>query len=132
MTTVLRFEQEHTYGPQHVAIVPVTFHVQSGPVNISAFLDTGASTSVFNRTIAPRLGIGDITTGDPIDFRLPNGTVIRGYAHPLDTEFLGHRLTVPIAFCPDLPDNSPNLLGMRGFFEQLVVALEHGGRKVYA
>ena len=132
MTAVLQFEEEHVYGPQHVAAVPVTFHPNSGSFTISAFLDTGAWTSVFNRSIAPRLGISDITTGEPVELQLPNGSVAVGYAHLVPIEFLGHRLTVPIAFCPDFPTNSPNLLGMRGFFEQLRIAFEHGSRKVYA
>lgn len=133
MTISLLFEEEYTYGARHVAAVPVKFHPPSGlSFSVAAFLDTGAWTSVFNCSIASRLGIPDISTGDPIDFRLPNGDQVQGYAHPVDLEFLGHRLTVPIAFCPSFPTNSPSLLGMRGFFEQIRVAFEHGTRKVYA
>lgn len=133
MTVVLQFEEEHTYGLAHRATVPVTFPTGvPGPFTITAILDTGAWTSVFSRSIAPRLGILDVTTGQRERFTLPNGDEVWGYSHATQIEFLGHTLSIPLAFCPDFPLNSPNLLGMRGFFEQLTVALEHGSRKVYA
>src|SRR3972149_8355345 len=133
MTIVLGFEEAYTYGRAHRAEVPVTFpRGIPGPFTVMAMLDPGAWTSVFSRSIAPRLGIVDVSAGQRERFTLPNGNSVWGYSHTTQIEFLGNALTIPLAFCPDFPEGSPNLLGMRGFFEQLTVALEHGSRKVYA
>jgi len=40
-------------------------------------------------------------------------------------------MTIPVSFCPSWPTGTPNLLGMEGFFDQLLIALEHREKKIY-
>ena len=54
-----------------------------------------------------------------------------GYVHPIALEWLGYRLTVPIAFVPSWAEDIDNLLGMKGFFDQLLVGFHHRERLVY-
>jgi len=128
----LTFQGEYSYNPQPLAIFPVRILTPSGaPYMIQAVLDTGAWHSVFSHVHAQSLGISDITSGTPIPLVAADGVRARGYAHPVTIEFLGRRMTVPIGFCPDWPADMPNLLGMRGFFDKILVAFEHQREKMY-
>lgn len=104
----------------------------SGPTfTVQAVLDTGAAISYFDRALLPPLGITDVTTGRPIDLRAASGERSTGYVHSVNIEFVGHPMTIPVAFCPDWPEGTDNLLGMEGFFEQLRAAFEHRARRFY-
>jgi hypothetical protein len=104
----------------------------SGPTfTVQAVLDTGAAISYFDRALLPPLGITDVTAGRPIDLRAASGERSTGYVHSVNIEFVGHPMTIPVAFCPDWPEGTDNLLGMEGFFEQLRAAFEHRARRFY-
>jgi hypothetical protein len=51
------------------------------------------------------------------------------YLHPIEIEFLGHRMRIPIGFVPSWDEGIDNLLGMHGFFEQMQVAFLHRERR---
>ncbi len=55
----------------------------------------------------------------------------QAFVYDIDVEWLGHRLTVPIGFVPTWPDGIDNLLGMKGFFENLFVGVHHQKRTVF-
>jgi hypothetical protein len=130
MAITRTFSQSHTYGSQR-PIVPIRIHRPTGPPStVRAILDTGAYVSVFDHGILPTIGITDVTTGTPVRLVAANGLEAPGYQHALKIEFLGRPLTIPVAFCPSWPKGLPNLLGMEGFFEQLVIAFEHRFRRI--
>jgi hypothetical protein len=58
-----------------------------------------------------------------------NREVERAYIHEFEIDFLGRRMTTPAAICPEW--DTQNLLGIRGFFDQMVVAFDHAERRVY-
>lgn len=126
---VLSFEQEFAYGDTHRISVPI--RVENLPYLIDAILDTGAGVSCFDRRLLPHLGIADVRTGRPIEMRAADNNLCWGYLHTVRVEFLGRALAIPVAFCPDWPEGTPNLLGMRGFFEQMLVAFDHQNRTVH-
>jgi hypothetical protein len=125
----LILDKEWGYGDTHTVSLPI--RLENLPYLVEAILDTGASVSVFDRALLPDLGISDVTVGTEIPVAVANGQRGKAYLHSLEIEILGHRLTVPIGFCPDWPEGTKNLLGMRGFFEQSLVAFDHQGRTIY-
>ena len=125
----LILDKEWGYGDTHTVSLPI--RVENLPYLVEAVLDTGASVSVFDRALLPDLGISDVTTGTEIQVAVANGQRGRAYLHSLQIDILGHRLTVQAGFCPDWPEGTRNLLGMRGFFEQSLVAFDHQDRKIY-
>ena len=40
-------------------------------------------------------------------------------------------MRAPVGFVPDWPDDIDNLLGMKGFFDQLIFGLDHSSRRLY-
>ncbi len=77
------------------------------------------------------LGIGDITTGDRIELAVATGEAHIAYVHRLEVDILGQRLGIPVAFCPGWPSGTQNLLGMRGFLDQLLVGLDHAAKTLF-
>jgi predicted aspartyl protease len=128
----LKFAQEYRYSSaQHIVSVPIRIRPSaSPPFEQLAVLDTGAAVSRFDRSILSRAGITDITTGEPMKAYMADNTEYQCYVHPIEIEFMGHVMTIPAAFCDDW-DNVNNLLGMRGFFEQMLAAFDHARRKFY-
>lgn len=49
--------------------------------------------------------------------------------HDVPVEFLGRRMTIEIAFIPTA--DKADLVGMRGFFDQMTIAFDHAARRVY-
>lgn len=133
MTIPLTFDEELDYGNRHKISVPI--RVENLPYQIQAIIDTGAGVSCFDRAILPDLGIGDVTTGTAIPIRAANddgsGPAATGYLHPLQIEIFGRSMNIPVAFSLDWPEGTANLLGMRGFFEQMLIGFEHQQRRMY-
>ena len=127
--TTLTFDNELEYGDRHKISVPV--RVENLPYLIDAVIDTGAAVSLFDRALLPDLGISDLTSGTEVALRAANKGSGVGYLHPLQIEILGRPLAIPVAFSADWPEGIQNLLGMRGFFEQMLVAFEHRERRIH-
>lgn len=138
------FDKEYDYrrsGDDHrLQIVVRLLADGSLPLTVNALLDTGAEYSVFDKALLPGLGIAEVTkVGSPDDVIaiMPANLADESkkdvaYVHRIRIEWLGFQMTVPIAFCPSWDEGIDNLLGMRGFFEQLDVAVSHQNRMVYA
>ncbi len=126
---VVFYDLEHDYDSDgnHDIPVEVILNGQGNtPVVIDAIIDTGASISLFDKSVAQLLGI-DIPTGKPLKVRTASNDEYDAYIHPVDLEFLGLALNIPIAFCPAW-DDVTNLLGMEGFAEALQLGLKHAER----
>jgi len=130
----LDFTHEHDYraGPDdHSPEVQIRIFpkgIGSVPVAITAVLDSGASVSMFDKSLLGLFGIADIATGQKGEVRTANNEIADAFVHNLDIEFLGRQMTIPVMFSPVWPDGTPNLLGMKGFFEQLLIAFKHQER----
>lgn len=130
MTALLTFDEELDYGDRHRISIPI--RVENLPYQVEALIDTGAGVSCFDRALLPDLAIGDVTTGIAIPVRSANDAVAgTGYLHSIRIEIFGRDMTIPVAFCPDWPEGTPNLLGMRGFFEQMLIGFDHQQRRMY-
>lgn len=123
----IAFRDEHLYDG-HKALVWVQIFGRGIELNLEMVLDTGAVVSVLNRGLARGLHL-KLESGEPVEVMVANGDVARAYIHNISLDFLGRRLTVPAAICPDW--DTPNLLGMRGFFDQTVVAFDHANRTIH-
>jgi hypothetical protein len=95
-----------------------------------AILDTGAGISRFDKSILAKLGVTDITSGKPMKLRMADNKEYDGYVHQVDIEFLGRALRIPAVFCAEW-DAVDNLLGMEGFFQQMLAAFDHARRHFY-
>ena len=125
--TTLTLNSEHHYKGDKV-VVRVRLLQPRITTRVDMTLDTGAEVSVLNRDLVGPLGL-TIEDGDSITVMVANGEVAQAWIHPIDIEFLGRRLTIPVAICPEW--DTQNLLGMRGFFDQMIVAFDHANRTIH-
>lgn len=136
--TKITFSQKYYYDgadDDHRPVVVVRLFPTAGPpLTVNAILDTGAECSVFSKGLASHLGITDITDGAIRTVRLQtadNSPERHGFVHEIDVEWLGYRFPAPIAFVREWPDDIDNLIGMQGFFDELLIAFHHQQRTVY-
>lgn len=129
--TSLEFLHERRYGGDDEIDVVLRIFVGDLPVSVNAILDTGAMNSIFAIWWAPHLGVTDVKSGRPFPVKTADNRESTAYLHDLDVEFFGQRMTVPVGFVPDWTDATDNLLGMNGFFDQLLFGLDHQHRRFY-
>jgi len=123
----ITFENEHRYDGNK-ALVLVRLPQARLHTRVEMVLDSGAEISLLNRQFIRTLNL-TIEDGEPIDLMVANKDVARAYIHPVEIDFIDRRLTIQAAICPDW--DTQNLLGMQGFFEQMVVAFDHAERRIY-
>lgn len=131
MTLQLSFQGVYHYAQFAPRIrIPLEIVGQNIPYRIEAVLDTGAFISIFNCSILGSIGINDVTTGRAMPFESAEGRTAQGFIHDVQIAIWGTQLTIPVGFVPTWPDVS-HLLGMEGFLEQVLIAIEHGRRNYY-
>ena len=86
---------------------------------VEAYVDTGATYSVFTTQVAHRMGL-DYRTGRRIFVQVGDGGFIPVYLHNLDVQIGNYRLNVPLGFSDKLGVRF-NLLGRTGIFSHFVV-----------
>lgn len=135
MTYDLSFTDRLLYSPgEHSVWTAVQITPPAGAqFEIEALLDTGASISHFDKSLLPQLGIADVTVGSPTLVRSVSqkGKPDTGYIHDIEVTILGHKLTLPVVFCPAWPEGATSVLGMEGFFDHWRFAFDHENRRVY-
>lgn len=114
----------------HKVLLPVALLDSPGEAVIQMVLDTGASVTTLSSTVLPMLGITDVRSGQHVVMSIANDDVQDAWIHPVRIEFMGREMIIDVAFCPAWP-HMKNLLGMRGFFDQMRVTLDHANRIVH-
>ena len=89
---------------------------------VEAYVDTGATYSVFTAQVADRLGLS-YRTGRKIYVQVGDGGFIPVYLHDLEIQIGKHRVVVPLGFSGKL-GISFNLLGRTGIFEFFKVCFD--------
>ena len=89
-------------------------------VYLQAYVDSGASWSIFHADVAQLLGI-KLAKSPRRYMALGNGSVIPIYLHRIRVRFAGQEFSVPAGFSDALHVGF-NLLGRSGFFDRFVMS----------
>jgi predicted aspartyl protease len=89
---------------------------------VEAYVDTGATYSVFTAQVADRLGLS-YRTGRKVYVQVGDGGFIPVYLHDLEIQIGKRRVVVPLGFSGKL-GISFNLLGRTGIFEFFKVCFD--------
>ena len=122
-----QFENEHAYHDDK-ALVSVRLLGTRIPTWVQMTIDTGAEISVLNRSLASQLRL-KVEEGRSVGLKVANGDIAAAYVHEVAIDFVGRRLTIPVLICPEW--DTENLLGMRGFLDQMVIAFDHAQKRIY-
>ena len=129
MSYQLSFVEMIAYNSGQPSItVPVTLSVSQALVNCDARVDTGSSNCIFARNVGEELGL-DIETG----MRLLVGTVTGNfvaYLHEVNLSLGSFEFSCFVGFAEE-KQFQRNVLGRRGFIEQVVLGLVDYEGKLY-
>jgi len=89
---------------------------------VEAYVDSGATYSVFTSQVADRLGLS-YRTGRRKFVQVGNGAFIPVYLHDLEIQLGRHRLVAPLGFSEKLGIRF-NLLGRTGIFDYFKVCFD--------
>ncbi|MEO8433931.1 MAG: aspartyl protease family protein [Pyrinomonadaceae bacterium] len=129
MSFQLSFRELVNYDAGRPSItVPITLSVSQTRVDCDAKIDTGSSNCIFARNLGEELGL-DIETG----LRLLVGTVTGNfvaYLHEVNLSLASFEFSGLVGFAEDR-EFRRNVLGRRGFVEQIVLGLVDYEGKLY-
>ena len=121
MSYQLSFTELVNYDPGQPSItVPITLSVGQARVDCDAKVDTGSSNCIFARGVGEELGL-DIESG----LRLLVGTVTGNfvaYLHEVNLSLASFEFNSLVGFAEE-KEYRRNVLGRRGFVEQIVLGL---------
>lgn len=116
-------------GPGDFApIVPLSILGRDGWLGLEAYVDSGASVSIFQADRAELLGV-PYQRGRKLRLTVGDGGVIEVYVHALRVELGGERFLADIGFSRQLGVGF-NLLGRRSFFERFRICFDDTRRVV--
>ncbi len=93
---------------------------------LQAYVDSGASWSIFHVDVAQLLGI-KLTRATRRYATLGNGSVLPIYLHRIKVRFAGEEFTVPAGFSDALRMGF-NLMGRAGFFDRFLMSFNDRAR----
>ena len=129
MSHQLTFDHLVNYDPGHPGIsVTVTLETYGASVSCEAKLDSGSSFCIFSRKTGEELGL-EVEAG----IRRIVGTVTGSFAvylHEVNLSIAGCSFTVLVGFAEDAIVQR-NVLGRRGFLEQVILGLIDYEGKLY-
>ena len=126
---MIEFPYVEKYG-RSLPLVPLTLYNAEGDPVVRALclVDSGATISLFNSSVAQDLGI-EVEEGEPLTTRGIGGEV-QAYVHRIRCSVAAQTITGPVAFTKHL--NTPfQIIGRRGFFERFLIQFDELDRKVY-
>jgi len=100
--------------------VPITLSVGQARVDCEAKVDTGSSNCIFARNLGEELGL-DIETGLRLLVGTVTGTFV-AYLHEVNLSLASFEFSGLVGFAED-KEFRRNVLGRRGFIEQIVLGL---------
>ena len=129
MAYTLTFNELHEYGTTDEGInIPIRLSREEKSVDFVAKVDTGASFCIFQRNYGMMLGL-NIEAGLLQEIR--TGTLsFTTYGHDLLLSVLTFRFEIMAYFAAD-PAFRRNVLGQRGWLEQIGLGIIHYSGKLY-
>jgi len=118
----MRFPYFQLEKDNFAPIIPLKILGKEGWISFEAYIDSGASFSIFNIDRAKILGINYIK-GEKIRVVVGNGDLLEVYIHRLQVEMANSRFHAQIGFSPQLGIGF-NLLGRKSFFEHFKICFD--------
>ena len=116
-------------GPGDFApIITLKIRGKEGWLGVEAYIDSGASFTIFNVDRADILGI-DYTKGKRIHLTVGDGGLLEVYILKVEVELANIRFLADIGFSKQLGVGF-NLLGMKSFFDRFQICFDDKHRMV--
>lgn len=118
----MRFPYFQLTATDFAPIIPLKMRGSEGWIDFEAYIDSGASFSIFNTDRAEILGI-DFQKGRPIHLTVGDGGLLQVYLHKVKVRIADHEFVADIGFSEQL-GVAFNLLGRKSFFDRFRVCFD--------
>lgn len=122
----MRFPYYQLDPGNYAPVVPLKIFGKEGWLGLEAYVDSGASFSIFNADRADILGL-DYRKGRRIFLTVGDGGLLEVFIHKLRVDLGGKRFMAQIGFSKQLGVGF-NLLGRKSFFERFHICFNDKGR----
>ena len=109
-------------------IVMLSLRTSGRSIRSIAYLDTGATYSVFHADFCLRLGLR-LDAGEPIDLKVGDGTLIPVYMHDLELHLENIHIMARIGFSERL-GTGINILGRDTILDEYLVCFDGVNRRI--
>lgn len=116
------------YRGFYLPIIPLEIFGLQEWHTVWAFVDSGATYSLFGIDVAKRIGL-DWRKGQRIEVVVGDGDSLQTYLHPIEIKLSGYPMATTIGFSERLGVGF-NLLGRKDFFERFTVCFNEHFRQV--
>lgn len=118
----MRFPYYEVETGNFAPIVPLKILGREGWISFEAYIDSGASFSIFSEERAEILGI-NYAKGNKMHVIVGNGGLLAVYIHRLKVELTNHHFYAQVGFSSQLGIGF-NLLGRKSFFEHFKICFD--------
>ena len=124
----MRFPYLEVSPTEFAPIIPLKLLGKEGWIDFEAYIDSGASFSIFHADRAEILGI-PTDKGKEVLLTVGDGGLLKVYIHKIHVELANESLIAEIGFSKQLGVGF-NLLGRKSFFDQFRICFNDGEKFV--
>ena len=114
----MKFEYQFAEG-RFLPIITIKLKGNYGWVNSTAYLDTGASYSLFHTDVAEILGI-PLEKGELNEMTVGDGNTLKVYLHKLKVQIAGEEFVATIGFSKGIGTGF-NIVGIKDIFDKFII-----------
>jgi hypothetical protein len=118
------------YKGEFYPIINVFLGKKPNIIETEAYIDSGASISIFLDVLAPKIGIKDYTKGKISYIMVGDGSYIPVYIHTVPIKIGYFSFSAKIGFSSHLGAGF-NLLGQKDIFDRFVISFDKRNKVIY-
>lgn len=118
----------HYFEGKFLPIVPIKLKGRAEWVETMAFVDTGASYSLFHADIATILGL-DLESGEKWEMVIGDGNMLVAYLHKVLVSIAGKEITATIGFSKGLGVGF-YIIGRKSIFDNFIVSFNEKDKQI--
>lgn len=109
-------------------IIPIKLEGKVGWITFDAYVDSGATYSIFKPEMAEILGL-ELEKGEKVYVTVGDGSLITVYLHKVRIDLAGKKIEATIGFSKQLGIGF-NIIGRKDIFEKFIIAFDEKGKQV--
>jgi len=123
----MKYEYQFAEG-RFLPIITIKLQGKNGWINSTAYLDTGASYSLFHTDIAEILGI-PIEKGELSEMTVGDGNTLKVYLHKIKVQIADEEFFATIGFSKGIGIGF-NIVGTRDIFDKFIICFHQKERYI--
>ena len=116
------------YEGKFLPIIPISLTENGKLIQMRAYVDTGASYSLFHAKVAEILGL-DVEKGILYELVVGDGDILKVYLHSVTISLAGKEFKVTIGFSKNIGVGF-NILGRKDIFDKFIICFNEKDKEI--